>query len=353
MRIAVDAMGSDGAPDIEVEGAVQASREENTEVLLVGDESVLTPKLEAHSKIGDIRIVHASQAIGMDESPALAVRQKKDASLLVATRLVKRGEADAVVSAGNTGAVMVAARAVLGPLRGVTRSAISQCFPTATGEVVLLDLGANVDCTSRQLCEFAEMGIAYSHYALGVESPRVALLNIGEEHQKGTQVAREAHQVLSQTPHVNFTGNVEPRTLLAGDADVVVCDGFIGNLVLKTCEAAAEFMVNVMREQFESSSMNKLGAMIASKALRQFKMRIDPNEQAGAPLLGINGIAIILHGSCSSKGVANGINGARVAFENRLNEHIHENIEMLRGAESGLGTSVLPNGNGGGREQTG
>lgn len=333
MRIAVDAMGSDGAPDAEVEGAVAASLQTDVEVLLVGNESVLTEKLEAFPKRGGISIVHASEAIGMNESPVTSVRNKKDASLLVAMRLVKEGKADAVVSAGNTGAVMVGARTILGPIRGVARSAICQALPTVSGRVVVLDLGANVDCTARHLCEFAEMGVAYSRYALGVENPRVGLLNIGEEDVKGHRVAKEVHQNLTAAPHVNFIGNIEPKALFAGAADVVVCDGFIGNIILKTSEAVASFMARLMREKLESSNMSKLGAVLARKSLQDLKHTIDPNEYPGAPLLGVNGIVIILHGSSTGRGVENAITGAKVSLENRLNEHIREGIEELRGVE--------------------
>ena len=330
MKIAVDAMGSDNSPDVEVAGAVQASLNSEIHVILVGDEALLTKKLAGYPKRGQISIRPATQCIGMHEQPVMAVRNKKNSSLLVAMRLVKEGEAAAVVSAGNTGAVMVGARTVLGPIRGVARSAISQTLPTLHGRVVMLDLGANVDCTTRQLCEFAEMGIAYSRYALGVESPRVGLLNIGEEGQKGGAVAREVHQTLSSAKHMNFVGNVEPKAVYEGKADVVVCDGFIGNLFLKTSEAAAHFMGKMLRAQVESSSMNKLGAVLAGKALRDLKQRVDPNEYHGAPLLGINATVIILHGSSSARGVENAIYGAKIAVDNQLNEHIRENINRLR-----------------------
>lgn len=331
MRIALDAMGSDSAPHVEVEGAVQASLN-GLEVILVGDEPVLQARLSAHPKTGKVTIRHAPQVIGMHEQPMPAVRKKKQSSLLVAMRLIKEGEADALVSAGNTGAVMLAARTVLGSIRGVARSAISQTLPTRHGKVVLLDLGANVDCTTRQLCEFAEMGVAYSRYALGVVNPRVGLLNIGEEVGKGGAVAREVYRSLSKTRHINFVGNVEPRAMYEGKADVVVCDGFIGNLFLKTSEAAAMFMSVMLREHFESSSMSKLGAVLARKALREMKQRVDPNEYPGAPLLGINGTVIILHGACTARGIENAIYGARIAIGNRLNDHIRQNIVKLRQA---------------------
>ncbi len=334
MRIALDAMGSDGAPDIEVAGAVEASLESDIEIILVGDEAKLTEKLAAFPKYGNIKIIHASEAIGMNDSPGEAVRQKKDSSLLVALRLVKNGEADAVISAGNTGAVMMGARIILGPLSGVKRSAICQALPTASGRVVLLDLGANVDCTARMLSEFAEMGIAYSHYALQVENPRVGLLNIGEEAAKGSSVAKEVHQLLTHAPNVNFIGNIEPKAMYNGGADVVVCDGFIGNIILKTSESVAGVMAKLVREKFEASSRSKLGAVLARKSLMELKEVVDPNKHQGAPLLGINGVVIITHGSCTSEGIKNALKGALTAVHENLNLHIQENIGKLRAFEA-------------------
>jgi len=330
MRIALDAMGSDNAPEVEVEGAVEASLECEHEIVLVGDQAQLEAELAKHKKHGQITIVHASERIGMEDSPVMAVRKKKDASLLVAMRLVKEGEADGVVSAGNTGAVMVAARTVLGPIRGVQRSAICQALPTKTGPVALLDLGANVDCTARHLCEFAEMGAAYSRHALGVENPRVGLLNIGEEEAKGTQVAKEVHRALTEAEHVNFIGNVEPKKMYDGAADVVVCDGFIGNVILKTSEAVASVMGQLLRDKLTGSSMSKMGAVLARKGLQELKETVDPNYHPGAPLLGVNGIVIITHGSTRPLGVKNALLGAVTARENRLVDHVRENVEELR-----------------------
>ncbi len=333
MRIAVDAMGADSAPDVEIEGAVAASLDSDVQILLVGDEAILKQKLAAYPKHGDIKIVHAAEAISMHESPGTAIRQKKDSSLLVGMRLVKNGEADAIVSAGNTGAVHVGARTVLGPLRGVARSAICGTLPTAKGRVALLDIGANVDCSARHLCEFAEMGIAYSQYALGVETPRVGLLNIGEEDEKGGSVAKEVHVKLRVAPHVNFVGNVEPRAMFNGVADVVVCDGFHGNLLLKTAESVARLTQDLIKEELKRTFFSQLAGLLALPYLRPVKAKIDPNELSGAPLLGVNGIVIIIHGSSTGVGVANAIKGAQVAFTNQLNKHIAENIEELRSVD--------------------
>ncbi len=343
MRIALDAMGSDNAPDVEIEGAVLAAMNTSNQILLVGDESILKPRLEAHKKISDtISVVHASQSIGMHESPVMAVRRKKDASLCVAMRMMKNGEVDAVISAGNTGAVMVCARTMLGSIKGVARPALCQVLPTRAGHVVLLDLGANVDCTARQLCEFAEMGIAYSKFTLGVESPKVGLLNIGEEDLKGSHVAKEVHRNLKAACHVNFIGNVEPKAMFNGTADVVVCDGFVGNLILKTSEAVASLVSGLLRDQFESSTKNKLAAMIARKSLHELKQKVDPNETHGAPLLGIDGHVVVLHGSSNAQGVANAIFGTQIALENNLIEHIRENITALRDVERQVEVTTLP-----------
>lgn len=333
MRIAVDAMGGDNSPDVEIEGAVSASLQSDVQIILVGDESILKPKLAACPKHGDIKIVHAAEAISMHEAPGTAIRQKKDSSLLVGMRLVKNGEADAIVSAGNTGAVHVGARTVLGPLRGVARSAICGTLPTTKGRVLLLDIGANVDCSARHLCEFAEMGIAYSQYALGVATPRVGLLNIGEEDEKGGSVAKEVHVKLRVAPHVNFVGNVEPRAMFNGVADVVVCDGFHGNLLLKTAESVARLTQDLIKEELKRTLLSKVAGLLALPYLRPVKAKIDPNELSGAPLLGVNGIVIIIHGSSNATGVANAIKGAQVAFENGLNQHIAENIEELRSVD--------------------
>ena len=341
MKIALDAMGADNAPEVEVEGAARATHDhEDLEVLLVGDEARLTEELAKHPKHGHVRIVHAAEVIGMSDSPVEAVRGKKQSSLLVAMRLVKEGEADAVVSAGNTGAVMVASRVVLGALRGVSRSAICQAIPTSGGSCAMLDLGANVDSTARHLTEFAEMGIAYSTHALGVSEPRVGLLNIGEEESKGGTTTKEVHRLLRQAPHVNFIGNVEPKAIYEGAADVVVCDGFAGNLFLKTSEAAAMYMGGLLKEKLTSTSMSKIGAMLARKALNEIRSTVDPNQHPGAPLLGVNGISLILHGSATWEGVKNAIVGARVAFENRLNDHIRENIDALRAISNGEGQAA-------------
>lgn len=330
MRIAIDAMGSDAAPTPEVSGAVEASVLDDIEIFLVGDEAKLNAALEAYPKRGRISIVHASEAVAMTDNPMQAVRKKKDSSLLVALRLVKDGKADSFLSAGNTGAVMLASRVVLGPIKGVQRSAICQVLPTKKDPVVVLDLGANVDCTARHLCEFAEMGHVFSQLTFGVGNPRVGLINIGEEKAKGTEVAKTVHRTLSAAEHINFIGNVEPRTIFDGDVDVVVCDGFVGNIILKTSEAVASFVKTLVERELRSTWISKLGALLSAGAFRRVRRTTDPNEHTGALLLGVNGIVIITHGSCQPIGVTNAILGARDEFELGLNEHIRAGIEELR-----------------------
>lgn len=338
MRIALDALGSDRAPLPEVKGAVEASlRAEDLQVVLVGDEDLLAKELAKHPSRPNISVRHASEAISMTDSPVQAVRQKKDSSLMVAMRMVKKGEADAVVSAGNTGAVQVAARIVLGPIRGVARSAICQQFPSlGANNVLLIDLGANVDCSARHLCEFAEMGMVYAERALGWKRPRVGLINIGEEQIKGNELSKSVHRHLRASEHINFIGNVEPMAIFKGDVDLAVCDGFIGNLVLKSSEAAAFFVRKGLEREMKRTWVSKLGALLCLGAFKRMKERVDPNDMPGAPLLGVNGTVIITHGSVKSDGIANAIEGARRAVETQINEYIRREIQHLRVTEASL-----------------
>ncbi len=336
MRIVVDAMGSDRAPLPEVSGAVEASTTSDVEVILVGDENELNETLSAYPDHGKISIVHASEVITMHDSPVMAVRKKKDSSILVGLRLLKEGKADGMVSAGNTGAFMVGSRTVLGPIRGVARSAICQMLPTEKDPVLTLDLGANADCTARHLCEFAEMGMLYSKLALNVDNPRVGLLNIGEEVAKGNELAKTVHKYLTAHKGLKFIGNIEPKALFRGDADVVVCDGFVGNVVLKTSEAIAGLLTTLLKRELTADLLSKMGAFLSRGAYSRFKTHVDSDYYAGAPLLGVNGVVIIIHGGCSSKAVANAIQGASRAAECGLSEQIRVGVQELRDAEDEL-----------------
>ncbi len=342
MRIAIDAMGADTAPDPEIEGALTADISNDVELILVGDESRLKAALGNRAKRRTISIVHASEIITMDDAPMLAVRKKKDASLLVAMRLVKQGVADAFLSAGNTGAVMLAARTILHPIQGVARSAICQLLPTMKGTCLVLDLGANVDCNAKQLCDFAEMGVVYSREVLGKANPRVGLLNIGEEQAKGNDLAKTVHRNLSAAPHVNFIGNVEPKGMYAGIADVVVCDGFVGNVVLKTSEGAGALIRNLLAKELRSSWVSMLGALLSRGAYKRLKRTVDPNEYGGAPLLGVNGVVIIMHGATSGQGVAHALELACAAVKHEINKHIEEGIAQLRATVADLESDIHP-----------
>ncbi|GMW00032.1 MAG: phosphate acyltransferase [Candidatus Hydrogenedentota bacterium] len=333
MRIAIDAMGADNSPFPEVGGACASLASDGFDIILVGDEEKIRPMLAKRGNPPRISVVHASEIIGMDEQPVVAVRKKKDASMLVAMRLVKTGQADAMVSAGNTGAVMVAARNILRPIEGVSRSAICQQLPTMKGRSLVLDLGANVDCTARHLCDFAEMGVAYVRQILGIEEPRVGLLNIGEEQAKGNELAKTVHKVLSAAPHLNFVGNIEPKAFYQGATDVLVCDGFAGNLLLKTSEGAGHLIRTLLTREIMANPLSMLGGLLSRGAFKRLRRTVDPNEYTGAELLGVNGVVIILHGSCTAKGVANGIKGARLALTKEVNKYILLGIRELRKAE--------------------
>lgn len=340
MRIVLDAMGSDNAPRPEIVGAVTASLQTDSEIVLVGDEAVLNGELKKHPKRGNISVVHASEYIAMTDAPVLAVKKKKDSSLLVGLRLVKNGEADAFVSCGNTGAVMVGARVVLRPVQGVSRSALCQTLPTLKRPCVVLDLGANVDCSARQICEFAEMGTVYAKQVMGIDNPKVGLLNIGEEQAKGNEISKRVHHELNIAPHVNFIGNIEPKALYRGECDVVVCDGFVGNVVLKSSEAVAMLITNLIRREARSTWLAKFGALMMRGAFLRLKQKIDPNEQAGALLIGIQGLVFILHGASTARGVENAILGAERAVKADINKHIRKGIEDLRATEALIAEAV-------------
>jgi len=338
MRIVLDAMGSDNAPLPEVEGAIEAARNTDIEIILVGDQERVEAELNrcAKKRPANIRITHASERIEMTDKPVEAVRKKKDSSLLVGLRLVKSGEADAFVSCGNTGAVMVGARVILMTVRGVSRAALCQTLPTLKKPCVVLDLGANVDCSARQLCEFAEMGMVYSRHVMGIKEPKVGLLNIGEEEMKGSELSRRVHRELTAAPHVKFIGNVEPKNLYKGECDVVVSDGFVGNVVLKSSEAVAMLITNILKREVRSTWAAKLGALLMRGAFERLKKQVDPNEQIGALLIGIRGLVYILHGASTATGVANAIRGADLAVRKDLNSHIRAGIEELRDTEARL-----------------
>ncbi|MFT5125299.1 MAG: glycerol-3-phosphate acyltransferase PlsX [Kiritimatiellia bacterium] len=334
MRIAVDAMGGDYAPGEIVAGCVAAARELAgiDELILVGDESAIEAELnKASARPANIRIVHASEVIGMDESPAVAIRRKKHSSILMATDLVKSGQADAVFSAGNTGAMVVAATLRLRTLAGVDRPAIAAVFPTPTNEFVLVDAGANTDCTPAMLAQFGAMGEVYARKILGVEKPRVGLLSIGEEDAKGNEATREAFKLLEASP-MNFVGNVESRDLFEGRVDVVACDGFVGNVVLKTSEAVAKATFSWLKTELTRTTWRTFMAGMLRGAFMDAKKKADPETYGGAPLLGANGFVYIGHGSSSARAVRNALGVMARAIEIDVNHLIIDQVQALEPA---------------------
>jgi glycerol-3-phosphate acyltransferase PlsX len=327
VRIAIDAMGGDHAPDEIVKGALQAARAGLARLILVGDQTRLDPLLQGVdlASLG-ISVVHASEVIGMDETPTTALRQKKDASITVALRQVKEGHADAVVAAGSTGAAMAAALMTLGRIPGIERPAIAVVLPTQKGPAVLLDVGANVDAKPSYLQQFAIMGSVYFRAVFKAAAPRVGLFNIGEEDTKGNDQALKTFPLLKATPHLNFIGNVEGRDVPAGKADVVVCDGFIGNGLLKFAEGMALLLMDMMKEEIARDWRGKLGALLMKNNLRGLKRRLDYSEYGGAPLLGVNGLCIIGHGSSKANGIYHAIRVAKEAAEGRVIEVIKEEL---------------------------
>ncbi len=329
MKIAVDAMGGDFAPQTIVEGAVLAAREHGVPVLLVGDEKAVRAELAKYPGTDTLplTVAHASEAVGMDESPLTPIRKKKDSSIKVAFDLLKKGEASAVVSAGNSGAVLATAVFVLEKLKGVDRPAIGTIFPTLKGWTLLLDAGANVDCKSFHLVQFAIMGDAYAKYILGKDRPMVGLLSNGEEESKGNELIRETNAILRKTS-IGYIGPVEGRDIFNGRADVVVCDGFVGNAALKICEGLAEAIGSMIREEVNVSLKAKLAYVLARGAVNDIKKKLDYSEYGGAPLLGVNGVVIIGHGRSSAKAAKNAIRLAHEFAQIGLPKLLVQNLEQ-------------------------
>lgn len=306
MKIAIDAMGGDHAPREIVRGAIRAVNELDCEVVLVGDASAIQKYLPSNYPKNKISIVHAPQNISMDEDPAMAIRKKKDCSINVAVGLVKAGQADAFLSAGNTGAGMAGALLGLGRIEGIERPAIATVFPTLKGKVVLLDMGANVDCKPHYLAQFALMGSIYAEKALGIQKPRVSLLSIGEEEEKGNTLTFETTPLLKKLP-INFIGNIEGRQILFDATDVVVCDGFVGNVVLKLSQGIAKYFMTLFKNEIKKSLLGKIGVPFMLPVFRSIQKRTDYSEYGAAPLLGVQGIAMIAHGRSDAKAIKNAV----------------------------------------------
>lgn len=325
-RIAVDAMGGDYAPDEIVAGAIKASAELNLEILLVGDQKQIKSSIQKHGGTGtpQIEVVPADGVITMKEEPLTGIRRKPKASINVAMDLVKQQRADAVVSAGHSGAAMASALLRLGRLKGIERPAIGAVLPTIVPDksVIILDVGANVDSRPKYLEQFALMGTIYSKYVLGNERPRLGLLNIGEESSKGNDLALQTYQLLQANSQIPFVGNAEGRDVLSGDFDIIVCDGFVGNIVLKFAEAIGEVMLQIMKEELPKGWRGKLGTALLKPNLLNIKQRIDRAEHGGALLFGVAGVCIISHGSSQAPSIFNAIRLAKEAVDNEVLEKI-------------------------------
>ena len=329
MKIVVDAMGGDHAPAAVVEGAVLAAREYNTKIILTGLTKRIQAELDKHDPDHalPIEIVHAEQIVEMHDIPGKALRSKKKSSMKVGLDLVKQGLGAAFLSAGNTGAVLAYSTVILRPVKGVDRPAIAIQLPTSKGISILLDAGANVDCKTNQLFQFGIMGHVFAEYILEKENPSVGLLSIGEEDGKGNEIVKETFQMLKNS-HINFIGNLEGKEVYRGNADVIVCDGFTGNVALKISESLAEMIGSNLKFMFQSNWLSKLGYLLLKPKLVEFKKKVDHSETGGAPLLGVNGVVIIAHGSSSPKAIKNAINRAQELSEKNIIEHIKQDIEL-------------------------
>lgn len=338
ITIAVDAMGSDRAPKPEIEGAIQATRHGFAHVILVGNKDKLHAELAHHPSYQNlpIEIVNASEVIGMHEKAAQAVRSKRDSSMRVGLRLVREGRAHGFVTAGNTGAAMATAKMVLGALPGVDRPGLAAVFPTAAGSAaIMIDVGANVDSKPHNLEQFAVMGEIYSRSIFNIIRPRVGLLSIGEEESKGNELTRQAFGLLKQLP-LNFVGNVEGRDLYNGKLDVIVCDGFVGNVALKISEGLVETVRYMLKESLNATISSQVGYLLSRRAFADFKKRLDYTEYGGAPLLGIKGVAIVTHGSSNANAIKNAVRVAAEFASTGVNEKIEQELAKRRSEDPDL-----------------
>lgn len=329
VTIAVDAMGGDHAPAAEVEGAVRAAKAFPVQIILVGQQDVVRKELDRYEEARSlsIEIVHASERVTMEDSAARSVRAKRDSSIRVASRMVRDGLAQGLVSAGNTGAVMATAKMVQGMVQGVDRPALATVFPTVKDKPsVILDVGANVDCSPQMLAQFALMGDIYNRVIFSNDDPTVGLLSIGEEEHKGNELTRAATPLLKTLP-IRFLGNVEGRDLYTGKADVIVCDGFIGNVALKVSEGLVEVIRKMLAESLQATTARKVGYLLANRAFKDLKKRVDYSEYGGAPLLGVKGVCIICHGRSNPNAIKNAIRVAAQFAEARINQRIETELK--------------------------
>jgi len=322
MKIAIDAMGGDNAPKAVVEGCIDAANEYEIEIYLVGNEKEIEKYLNGVKPVkGEIHIVHANEVITGDDAPVQAIKQKKDSSMVVGLKMVKDGECHAFLSAGNTGAFLAGSLLKVGRIKGIDRPALAPLLPTEKGVCMLIDAGANMDCKPKNLLQFALMGSIYMEKVVGVQSPRIGLLNVGTEEGKGNELTKQSYELLNGS-NLNFVGNVEARDIFSGVCDVLVCDGFAGNVVLKNTEGLASTIMSLLKEEFMKSTVSKFGALLLKNGFRSFKKRFDYKEYGGAPFLGINGIMIKAHGSSDRKAIMNAIRQAKLLHDNNCIDRI-------------------------------
>ncbi len=342
--IALDVMGGDYAPHHEIQAAVEAVQKWNVRILLVGRTEEIEPVLKKYEyPEQSIEIVHADEVIAMDEAPLPAIRRKRKSSIVIAAKLLREGVCHAVVSAGNTGAVMASMKFFVGTIEGIERPALAVVLPTRRGYTVLIDAGANIHVRPGHLAQFAIMGVTYAEYILNIPHPRVGVLSVGEEDIKGNTLVRGVHSLLRQSK-LNFIGNIEGKDFFGGMADVVVCDGFVGNIVLKISESLAEMVGDLLKEEIQKRPIAKLGYLLMRPAMQAFRKRVDYSEYGGAPLLGIEGLAIICHGRSTPKAIRNAIRVSMIFAENRLvdilKNRVREYLELHKGETSQYEESV-------------
>lgn len=333
MRIAVDAMGGDNAPEMVVQGAVQAVAESGIDITLVGDAEIVRSALGRRSETTSIEIHHCGETVHMDESPIKAVRMKKDSSIRVAFDLLKRGRVDAVVSAGNSGATMAAGMLILGKIEGIERPALASIIPGDKGRVILIDVGGNVDCRPIHILNFGLMADAFSESCLGLNDPKVGLLNIGKEAGKGNEQVKTAYKLLQESS-LNFVGNVEGQDIFSGQVQIVVCDGFVGNVALKLAEAMAENVSRRLKDDMMESLLGKVLAVFGKSFFEKFEKTLDYAEYGGAPILGINGVGIVCHGGSSARAIKNAIMMAVDYVEKNVQDRLAVQVSELQTVSS-------------------
>ena len=327
MKIALDAMGGDNAPEVTVAGAMRAAREFPIEIILVGQREAVEQSLSHYpQRPPNLSVLHAAEVIGMDESPASSIRKKRESSISVGVELLKSKQADAFVSAGNTGAVVAASTLLVGLLPGIERPGIAILLPGVKGDTLLIDVGANIDPKPLHLLQYALMGEVYMRYVLGKNRPTVGLLNVGEEETKGTDFIKETYGML-EASGVNFVGNVEGHDIFSGEFDVIVCDGFAGNVAIKTAESLARAVNILLKRSLAASPITRLGAWLARDAFLKLRQEVDYAEHGGAPLLGVDGVSIIAHGGSGGKAIKNAIRVAYESVRHQLNQHMIEAVQ--------------------------